>query len=322
MTQSSLRDAWSRLLARESFAFACHVRPDGDCLGAALALARALRGLGKDVTVLSADPVPDHYLFLPDSDTVVHASPRRDFDVGALIDSDVPKRVGDSADAITSAKVLARIDHHLSSEDFGEIQIVDTKISSTSELIYELFEANDIAVDKTAATMLLTGIIFDTGGFRYPNASPRTFEIASRLAALGADSSGIARSVFESRPLKSVKLLGRALNSMQATDDGVIVWATITSADYRELGVEDSDTEGIVNSVGAVKGPKVAMLFREVEPGTVRISLRSREGFDVNQVARAFDGGGHAAAAGCTFEGALDEAIMRVIEEVRRWMGS
>lgn len=309
-------------MARQSFVLACHERPDGDCLGAALALARAFRGLGKDVTILSHDPVPEHYRFLPESETVLGTTPRRDFDVGVLVDSDVPKRVGDPADAVTGARMLACVDHHLSSEEFGEVRIVDRAVSSTCELVVELFDANDIPIDLVTATLLLTGIIFDTGGFRYPNASARTFEIVSRLAGLGASPSAIAREVFESRPLRSMKLLGRALSSMQASDDGRIVWAQITCSDYRELDADDADTEGIVNSVAAVKGPQVAILFRETEPGTVRVSLRSREGFDVNQVARVFDGGGHAAAAGCTLDGTLEEAKSRVIEEVRRWMGS
>jgi len=309
-------------VARQSFVFACHERPDGDCLGAALAMARAFRGLGKDVTVLSRDPVPEHYRFLPESETVLSTTPRRDFDVGVLVDSDMPKRVGDAAEAVTGARMLACVDHHLSSEEFGEVRIVDRAVSSTCELVVDLFDANDVPIDRETATMLLAGIIFDTGGFRYSNASARTFEIVSRLAGLGASPSAIAREVFESRPLRSVKLLGRALSSMQASDDGRIVWAQITCADYRELDADDADTEGIVNSVAAVKGPQVAILFRETEPGTVRVSLRSREGFDVNQVARVFDGGGHAAAAGCTLEGALEEAKSRVIEEVRRWMGS
>lgn len=261
-------------MARQSFVFACHERPDGDCLGAALAMARAFRGLGKDVTVLSRDPVPEHYRFLPESETVLSTTPRRDFDVGVLVDSDMPKRVGDAAEAVTGARMLACVDHHLSSEEFGEVRIVDRAVSSTCELVVDLFDANDVPIDRETATMLLAGIIFDTGGFRYSNASARTFEIVSRLAGLGASPSAIAREVFESRPLRSVKLLGRALSSMQASDDGRIVWAQITCADYRELDADDADTEGIVNSVAAVKGPQVAILFRETEPGTVRVSMR------------------------------------------------
>lgn len=316
----SLEDAWQRLIAGNSYVLACHVRPDGDCLGAALALARELRRLGKDVTVLSKDGVPENYVFMPDSDTVLTTTDRRDFDFGIIVDADVPKRVGDSADAITSARTLARIDHHLSNDEFGEIRVVDPGISSTSELVALLFQANDITIDQPTATLLLTGIIFDTGGFRYPNASARTFEIASELVRLGANSSAIAREVLENRPQRAMQLLGRALSSLTAEPDGQIAYGAISAVDYAELDATDADTEGIVNTLSAVKGPKVVMLFRETEPGTVRVSLRSRDGVDVNRVAQAFDGGGHAAAAGCTVNGSLEDAKARVIAEVKRWM--
>ena len=322
MKRSDLKDAWSRLVEHDSFVLACHVRPDGDCLGAALALARALRAVGKDVVVLSQDPVPEHYLFLPGSDGVLSETSRRDFAVGALVDSDAPKRVGSCSETVLSAPMLVRIDHHLSTEDFGSIQIVDTEVSSTSELVAELFEANDIPIDRDTATLLLAGIIFDTGGFRYPNASARTFEIASKLAALGAKPAAVAREIFESRPIRAAKILGRALSSMQSTEDGVVVWAEITRADYFDLGADDADTEGVVNTVAGVKGPKVVILFREVEPNSIRVSLRSRDGVDVNVVAKVFDGGGHAAAAGCTVNAPLAEAEKLVIDEVRRWMES
>ncbi len=322
MTHSSLREAWSRLIAHSSFVLACHVRPDGDCLGAALALARVLRGLGKDVTTVCHDPVPEHYRFLPESDTIVQTSDRRGFDVGMVVDCDHPDRTGDAAELIDSAKTSARIDHHLSDADYGDIQVVETKISSTSELIIELFEANDIAIDKPTATMLLTGIIFDTGGFRYSNATSRTFQIVSQFAAMGISPSQIVRAVFESRSLKSAQLLGRALCSMQAVEGGKIVLARLSYSDYEELGVDDSDSEGIVNSVAAIKGPRVVMLLRETERGIIRVSLRSRDGFDVSRVASSFGGGGHVVASGCTLQGTLHEAGAKLISEVRRWMES
>lgn len=316
----SLEDAWKRLTSGDSYVLACHVRPDGDCLGAMLALARELRRIGKDVTALSIDGVPENYLFLPDSDNVMTSTDRRGFDVGIIVDADTLKRVGDSADTIASARTLARVDHHLSSEEFGEVRIVDTGVSSTCELIRLLFQSNGIAIDQPTATLLLTGIIFDTGGFRYPNASARTFAIASELVELGADSSAIAREVLENRPPRALQLLGRALSSLTAEPDGLIAYGVITARDYEELGATDADTEGIVNSLSTVKGPRVVVLFRETEPGTVRVSLRSRDGVDVNRVAQVFDGGGHAAAAGCTVNGSLEEAKARVIAEVRRWM--
>ena len=319
---SKLEDAWKRLTAGHSYVLACHVRPDGDCLGASLALARELRRLGKDVTVLSHDGVPENYLFLPDSETIIASTDRRDFDVGIIVDADTLKRVGDCADTIASARTLARVDHHLSSEEFGEIRIVDNDVSSTCELVAMLFQRYGVAIDQATATLLLTGIIFDTGGFKYPNVSARTFAIASELVDLGADSSAIAREVLENRPARSLQLLGRALSSLTTEPDGLIAYGVISARDYEELGATDADTEGIVNSLSAVKGPRVVGFFRETEPGTVRVSLRSRDGVDVNQVAKAFDGGGHAAAAGCTVHGSLEEAIARVIAEVRRWMES
>lgn len=316
----SLEDAWGRLIASGAYVLACHVRPDGDCLGAALALARELRRLGKDATVVSIDGVPDNYVFLPDSETVKTSTDRRDFDVGIIVDSDIPKRVGDSADAITSARTLARVDHHLTSEPFGEISVVDTHVSSTSELVVELFQANGVQIDEQTATLLLAGIIFDTGGFRYPNTSARTFAIAAELVSLGAKASHIAREVLENRPPRAMQLLGRALSSLTVEPDGLIAWGQISMRDYDELGATDADTEGIVNSLSQVKGPKVVILLRETEPGTVRVSLRSRDGVDVNKVAHVFDGGGHAAAAGCTVESSLEDARLQVIAEVRRWM--
>lgn len=322
MIKSSLREAWSRLIAHNSYVLACHVRPDGDCLGAALALARVLRSLGKDVTTVCQDRVPEHYLFLPESETIVQTSDRRDFDVGVVVDCDQPHRTGSAAELVNSARTTARIDHHLSEADYGDIQIVETKISSASELIIELLEANDIAIDKTTATMLLTGIIFDTGGFRYSNATSRTFQIVSQFAAMGIRPSRLVRAVFESRSLKSAKLLGRALCSMQAVEKGKIVVAQLAYSDYLELGVDDSDSEGIVNSVAAIKGPRVVMLLREAEPEIIRVSLRSRDGFDVSKVASAFGGGGHAVASGCTIKSDLEDAREALVSEVRRWMES
>lgn len=320
MKKSELKDAWREMTDGRSFVLACHERPDGDCLGAALALARVLRGMGKDAIVLSSDGVPDHYRFLPGSETVVRSADEVNFDVAVLVDSELTKRVGEAGKALNRARLHVRIDHHPSPDGFGQIRIVDSKASSTCEIVAEIFEANDIAIDAEMATLLFTGIVFDTGGFRFQNTSSRTLDIASRLAACGARPSSIAREVFESRPLRAIKLLGVALGSLQTEDEGRIVWGRIAHDDFKALGATDADTEGAVNVVASVKGPIVAILFREVEPGSVRVSLRSRDGFDVNRVARVFEGGGHAAAAGCTVNGTLDEARSRVLAEVRRWM--
>ena len=320
--ENLLRKAWAQFDKAHSFVLACHQRPDGDTLGAALALAHVLRATGKDAVVVSEDAVPDNYRFIPESETVLTATDRRDFDVGILVDCEGIARCGTAADAVVSAELTACVDHHVPEGKFGDIRIVDRRASSTSEVVVELLDANGIQIDETAATQLLTGLIADTGAFRFANTAPRTFHTAARLTDLGAEPSIIAREVYDNRPLRAVKLLGRALSSIETDDDGSVVWASITKRDLEELGATDIDTESIINHIRAVRGPKVAVLFREIEPDSIRVSLRSRDGIDVNEVAKVFGGGGHVAAAGCTVNRSLDDAKRLVIEEVVRWMAS
>ncbi|MHB9035357.1 MAG: DHH family phosphoesterase [Armatimonadota bacterium] len=322
MTKNFLKKAWTRLVEEHSFVLACHQRPDGDTLGSALALAHVLRRMGKDVVVLSEDGVPDNYAFMPDSEDVQTSTERRNFDVGVLVDSEGLKRIGKAAEAVSNAKITACIDHHVPNGEFGDIRVTDRSLSSTAEVMAELFHAADVKIDKTVATQLLTGLIADTGAFRFANTTARTFEIAAHLQSLGAEPSSISREVYESRPLRSAKLLGRALTSLQTDESGQVVWARITKNDLDELGATDSDTDSIVNHVTAVKGPRVAILFRETKPNSIRISLRSRDGIDVNQIAKVFGGGGHVAAAGCHYEGSLCDAEKVVVAEVLRWMES
>jgi len=317
-----LRDAWARLTQHRSFVLACHQRPDGDALGSALAIARVLRGLGKDVVVVSEDGVPDDCKFIPESDTIVTSTDRRDFEVGMLVDCEGTKRVGSAKDAVTSAGATACIDHHVPNGEFGEIRVVNTEASSTAELVAELLDENGIGIDRDMATQLMAGLVSDTGAFRFANAAPRTFRIAARLIEAGAKPSEIAREVYETRSLRSMLVLGRALASLRIDDTGRVAWAQITRKDLDELGATDADTESVVNLVRWVKGPKVAILFRESKPDSIRISLRSGDGVNMDRIARVFGGGGHEAAAGCTIEGSLDEARTMVIEEVLKWTAS
>ena len=325
-----LRNAWAALDAGESLVLACHGGPDGDTLGSALALAHVMRARGKDVVVVSEDGVPENYRFIPESDTIVTATDRRacdelsraDFDIGMLVDCEGIKRAGKAAEPIVSAKTTACIDHHVPDGEFGRIRIVDQSASSTAELVFDLFEANQVTIDQICATQLLTGLIADTGAFRFANTSPRTFHTAARLTDLGGDPSVIAREVYDTRPLRAVKLLGRTLSSVEIEANGLVVVGVVTRDDLDELQASDTDTDSIINYVRMVKGAKVPILFREIERESIRISLRSRDGVDVNQVARAFGGGGHVAAAGCTVDAPLEEAKRLVLSEVEKWMES
>lgn len=314
--------------AADRIVVASHLNPDGDALGSILALMHVLRGLGKDVVPLSTDGVPDIYSWLPGAEFVQQSTERRNFDVAIVCDAGVLERVGRSQiDTLRSAPVLIDIDHHVPDIPFGDIRIVDAHAAATAELVYSLIRALSVAVGRDLMTRdiaecLMTGLITDTGSFRFMNVTPNTFNLAARLQRHGALPAPIAELVFENRTFASLKLLGRALASLQTTLDGKVAWATVTADDFAELGAADVDTEGIVNHVRSVQGADIGILFREVPGKDVRISLRGREGADVNRIAAVFGGGGHRLAAGCSIGAPLADVVGLVISEAERQLSA
>jgi len=303
---------------------ASHVNPDGDALGCILALTHALRSLGKDVVPLSQDGVPEIYRWLPGAEWIEAQTERRDFELAIVCDAGVMERTGLKVrPTLESAPCLMDIDHHISDGTFGDIQILDSTAAATAELIWDLITALEADAMQTLATKdvaicLMTGLITDTGSFRFPNVTPRTFQLAAQLQELGAIPAPITELVFENRTYGSVKMLGRALDAMQLTTDGRIGWSHITAKDFSELNATDAETEGIVNHIRAVTTVQVGILFREVPGSKVRISMRARDGMDVNKIANVFGGGGHKLAAGCSVELPLAEVEKLVVAEAIR----
>jgi phosphoesterase RecJ-like protein len=301
-----------------------HVNPDGDALGCVLAVTHLLDALGKDVTPLMADGVPDIYKWLPGAARVLTQTTRQDFELAIVCDAGVLERVGRSVRPIVeNAPLVIDIDHHVADGPFGDIRILDATAAATAEIIWELLLALQTATGRDLATpqiadCLMTGIITDTGSFRYLNVTPRTFELSAQLQRLGATPATIAELVYENQSYASVKILGRALDSLQTTPDGRVAWARVTAQDFADLNAVDADTEGIVSHVRAVRGAHIGILFREVPGKKIRISLRARDGADVNKIANAFGGGGHRLAAGCSLEPPLADVEAQVIAETVR----
>ena len=326
--RKQIKSAVTALCEAQSLVLAGHINPDGDTLGCILAVAHMLRALGKDVTVLSADGVPVSLAWLPGADWVETESARRDFDVAVVCDAGALDRVGATVrPAIESAALTINIDHHVADGPFGDVRILDAGAAATAELVWQLVRAMSVAAGHDLATReiaicLMTGLVTDTGSFRFLNVTPRTFELAARLQRLGAAPAPIAELVFENRSFASVKLLGRALQSLRVSSDGRVAWAHVTAQDFEELGANDSETEGVVNHVRSIQNVQVGILFREIPGRKVRISLRARDGSDVNKIANAFGGGGHKLAAGCALEPPLDEVERVVLAEACRQTGS
>lgn len=313
-----LQDAAAAIHASQTIALACHVNPDGDALGSMLGLALALVPLGKTVTCLSEDGVPAILTFLPGASLVQQTTDQAAFDLALVVDSGDLPRVGLTIQPIISrAKTVVDIDHHVSTGAFGDIRVLNAQAASTAEIVYALLLTLQVPITPEIATCLFTGIITDTGSFRFQNVTPNTLQVAAALLEAGAPPAFISEHVFENRTFAATQLLGHALASLKKTADGRIVWAHITASDFAEAHATDQDTEGIVSYVRGVQGAEVGILFREMAGGGIRVSLRARDTVNVAEIAALFGGGGHRMASGCTVELPLTEAEATVLAAVQ-----
>jgi phosphoesterase RecJ-like protein len=292
---------------------ACHVNPDGDALGSLCALGSACETHGRQVVMLSPDGVPDHCAFIPGTDRILRTTPARDFDLGIGLDADGSDRLGSAQAIVLGAPVVIDIDHHVGADRYGQIRLIDPSAAATGELVYDLIRELGAEITPEIATALMAAIVTDTGGFRYPNATPRTLEIAAALVACGAHPAPIIEHVYGRRTFAATRLLGEALAAVQLGVGGRLAWAALDRAAFGRAGARDEETDGIVSELRAIDGVGVAILLREAANGEVRVSLRSRDGTDVAALASRFGGGGHRAAAGCTLPGPLPTAVQSVL---------
>jgi phosphoesterase RecJ-like protein len=311
------------LLDAREVVLACHVNPDGDTLGSMLALAFACDHLNKPVTLLSNDGVPDLYGFLPGVRRIRQTTDRRDFDLAVVLDAGDLTRVGANVRPIVeAAPTLVDIDHHVTAGQFGQVRLLDSTAAATGEIIYDLLVALGVPFTLPIAECLLCALLTDTGSFRFMNVTPRTMAIAGALIERGASPNTIAECVFENKPFAAQKLLGRALDAMRRSDDGRVVWAHLSRQDFLDLHATDAMTEGVVSQVRAVQGAEVAVFFREMESGKLRVSLRSRDPIDVSLIAAQFGGGGHRLASGCSLDGPLEQGEAALIGAVREYLAT
>ena len=309
------------LKEHDTFLISSHINPDGDAIGSQLAFYSLLSSLGKKVSVVNSDPVPFAYSFLPNVSVLQCVNPAsgspgmQDVDVAVILDCGNLKRIGNElAERIHPGKALINIDHHPGNEHFGTHNLVDASACATGELVLKLIEYSGMEVNRDQAACLYTAILTDTGCFRYPNTTARTHIMAARLIDSGAQPAQIAESVYETVPHQRVRLFGMALETLQLSLNEKIAWVSVTSEMYERTGTVSSDTEGIIEYIRSLRGVEVAILFRELEDGAIKVSLRSKRGLDVALVAAMFGGGGHKAAAGCTIAEPMDKVIEMVLD--------
>jgi len=294
-----------------------HLRPDGDGLGSLLGLALALEKLGKRVARLCADSPPAAYAFLPTSEQISPDPPDWRADLGIVVDCDGISRVGALEPVFLSLPRLIDIDHHAGGRTFGHVQIIDGTAGACAEIVFDLLHDLNVPLDEQIATCLYTGVLTDTGRFCYANTTPTTLSIAGELVRAGANPNVVARKVYAERSISATRLLGVALSHLTPDLDGQVVSSALIRADFAATGAASADTEGIIDHLRAIGGPRVALLFVQNENDDVRVSFRSDGSIDVSAVAQSFGGGGHAVAAGCTCTGAVEDVRGRVLAALK-----
>ena len=315
MKMNSLSEIGRLVDRAERVQIIAHVQPDGDTVGAALALGWALRTRGIDAALGCADPVPRELRFLPGSESF-STRIRGDGDLVLVIDCSSIDRVGHLHDAQTFASLpVVNIDHHETNTRFGDLNLVAHK-AATVELVLELILHLGIALDATIATCLLTGLVTDTRCFRTSNTTTETVRVAHHLMEAGASLPAITDALYNHETMAMIRLTGAAFSISRLS--GGIVWTQISQETLQSTGSDMSDSSGLVNALAACDEARVAAVFREMGEGRVDVSLRSRPGYDVSAVALSFGGGGHLQAAGCQVDGTLAEVSERVLVELQR----
>ena len=299
-----------------------HAHPDGDALGSLIAMGLSLEAMNKTVTIYNESPIPAVYRFLPSIDRVVQQLPStRAYDTAVVLDCGDLNRIGSSASRISTIPMIINIDHHMTNTGFGHEQYIDTSACATAEILYRLFNRMEIPFSKDIATLIYTGILTDTGSFRFSNTNQAAFTICEKMVDFGVDPYTIAKHVYGTYSLGRIKLLNLALDSIEISENGLLSMMTLTRDMFVETGTHPEDVDGMINYAKRIQTVKVAVLIQQdlngsghsIQPGLLHVSLRSDGSVDVAQIASDFGGGGHLSAAGFSVESTIPGLKSRLV---------
>ena len=313
----------AELVPGDRVALSTHINADGDGCGSETALARLLAQRGIRAHIVNPTPWPAMFRFLLGDDVADRsaegAAALRDADLLVVLDISDVGRLGSLADTV---RALPRpplvIDHHLPGEEPpGTINVTDTTACATGELVFDLAQHAGLSLTPAIATSLYTAMLTDTGGFRFSNTTPRCHAIAGALLAAGVDPEAMYRRIYASVPVGRLHLIRDALGTLEVEGDRGLAWVTVPAGLLERHGVHAEDLDGVAEYPRSVAGTRLALLFRDLGHGKVKVSFRSVGGVDVNALARRFGGGGHARAAGALIVGSLAEVQGAVLAAAR-----
>jgi phosphoesterase RecJ-like protein len=319
MSSPQLREIVDAICVRQRFVLSSHARPDGDSIGSQLAMAYALRALGKEVAVVNADAAPPPLMQFPGVPEITVA-PAVDgpYDAAIIMECSDLARTGVSG---LDRSFVINIDHHPGNTGYGQINWFDSTAAACGEMVFDLIRALGVPLSKDIATHIYLAILTDTGSFHYSSISPRTFDMCREALEAGVDPVLVARNVYDSNNMGRLKLFGAVLSAMQIDQTGRIAIVYLDHEMAREAGGTYEDTEGLINLPLTVKEIQAVVFFKQVEGDEYRVSLRSKGDIDIGGVAKEFGGGGHKNASGCTVNGAIDALQKLFIEKIENAIG-
>lgn len=295
-----------------------HENPDGDAVGSALAMYLTLKKLDKQVDVI-IPKCPNTFKFLPGAEEIKEVGKEDVYDLAISVDVTGIKRLNGFAKYFENAKTKIQIDHHQVNEMFADYNFVNPASPACAQNLIFIIEQLGVEIDKEIGTCLLTGIITDTGGFKYEGVSAETFEFASWLLAKGVNVSEIYKRVLQMKTRANFELRKLIMDRMEFICDNKITFTYITLEDLQKVNAEEGDHEGLVEVGRDIEGVEVSIFIRETENG-YKASLRSNNYVNVSDVCIAFNGGGHIRAAGCNIQGTLEECKSKIIQEVEKYI--
>lgn len=300
-----------------------HIAPDGDAIGSLLGFGHLLSSLGKEVSLVDADPIPAELQSLPGAAQILTQRPTGPWDAIVALDASDTPRLGPVFDptAFADAPIIV-IDHHVTNLQFGSHNWVDPNAAATAQIIVHLADAWGVPLSQEAAVCLLTGLVTDTRGFRTSNVTIDVLATAMRLMQSGANLAAIAERTLDYKPLASIRLWGPVLAEVRL--DHEVIWTHVTLEMRSQAGAEGERDSGLVSFLLSAPEANISAVFTEKPDGRVEVGLRSRPGFDVAAVALSLGGGGHPQASGCTIAGPLpaaEERVLAALREVKRAEG-
>ena len=299
-----------------SVLIASHVNPDGDAIGSLLAMCLALDALNIKATLYNESDIPAVYRFMPEIKRIQNQISRvHAYETAIILDCSNLDRIGRATDIVTQIPMVINIDHHSTNTRFGERRLIDDKACATAELVFRLLKEMDVPISTAMATSIYTGIVTDTGSFRFSNTNASAFEICNEMVLLGVKPKHIARHLYGSYSLGRIKLLNQALGSIEISNNGSLSLMTLTQNMLRKTGTQPEDADGLIQYARKIEDVRVAALIQEQANGrkhvsadkNYHVSLRSDGSIDVASIAATFGGGGHPSAAGFNLESTLDK---------------